>query len=316
MSGTESPVTNPNLRDHMNSAFHHKAIYQPRYSYPLQECQSTSTSSPSINALHHSNNLFSPQHETWPSNISYTTTTDVPPSDLAFCTHDTTAPAVPATWSPQNVLDTTAWNYTPGLEPFTNTTDLSNYTQWRTVEQSSENLWPSSSLLPTQPLQSTTMPIQVPYRYESFFAYKRPDATQSQPFTEMGITAEMTYPAVYPTAAQILETSIHPTFDNVEAVATSIPDIADPVILNSAAAKQAISVVNPKAQQVRSDPCSHASPHSAVAKTKSAPKGGRVGPLTLSQREKVEDMRNYGACWRCRKYKKPVCLCPQACFTN
>lgn len=36
----------------------------------------------------------------------------------------------------------------------------------------------------------------------------------------------------------------------------------------------------------------------------SAPR--RRGPLTQAQRDKADDTRYYGACWRCRRYKKPV----------
>ena len=32
----------------------------------------------------------------------------------------------------------------------------------------------------------------------------------------------------------------------------------------------------------------------------------RQGPLSVEQRQKADDMRYYGACWRCRRYKKPV----------
>jgi hypothetical protein len=32
----------------------------------------------------------------------------------------------------------------------------------------------------------------------------------------------------------------------------------------------------------------------------------RSGPLSTAQRQKADDMRYYGACWRCRRYKKPV----------
>lgn len=32
----------------------------------------------------------------------------------------------------------------------------------------------------------------------------------------------------------------------------------------------------------------------------------RQGPLSTAQRQKADDMRYYGACWRCRRYKKPV----------
>lgn len=34
----------------------------------------------------------------------------------------------------------------------------------------------------------------------------------------------------------------------------------------------------------------------------------RQGPLSVEQRQKADDMRYYGACWRCRRYKKPVRL--------
>jgi hypothetical protein len=34
----------------------------------------------------------------------------------------------------------------------------------------------------------------------------------------------------------------------------------------------------------------------------------RSGPLDARVREKAEEMRDIGACWRCRKYKKPVCM--------
>ena len=300
MSSRESSVVvTPN--SNIQPAFHHKAIYQNRCSYSLQGSQQLSS---------HSNNLFSPPQETWQPNISYTMITPgTQPPDNILTTHDTMSPAVTAPWSPLDAAiaaaaaGATTWNYTSGLESFENNPDVSNYTQWCAVEQS-ENPWPSSSSLLSS-TQNTTMPPQV--QYESFLAYKHPEVTQSQSFAEMGMTAEMSY---YPTAAQIMETPIHPAFvTNVEALrqAVATTNIPDSVMLNS---QQAIGVVNPSAQ-FRSDPYSHhASSHRLVAKTKQAPRGGRVGPLTSSQREKVEDMRNYGACWRCRKYKKPVCLCP------
>ena len=35
-------------------------------------------------------------------------------------------------------------------------------------------------------------------------------------------------------------------------------------------------------------------------------KSSRSGPLDYSKRKKAEAIRNSGACWRCRRYKKPV----------
>lgn len=40
---------------------------------------------------------------------------------------------------------------------------------------------------------------------------------------------------------------------------------------------------------------------------------GRTGPLSQTTREKSVSLREYGACWRCKKYRKPVCApvpCP------
>jgi hypothetical protein len=35
----------------------------------------------------------------------------------------------------------------------------------------------------------------------------------------------------------------------------------------------------------------------------------RAGPLNEHTRRKADEMRDVGACWRCRKYKKPVSVC-------
>jgi hypothetical protein len=40
--------------------------------------------------------------------------------------------------------------------------------------------------------------------------------------------------------------------------------------------------------------------------TKQARSTRRIGPLNAVTRMKADEMRSVGACWRCKKYKKPV----------
>ena len=57
-----------------------------------------------------------------------------------------------------------------------------------------------------------------------------------------------------------------------------------------------------------------AKPSSALTKIAKSQKQSRTGPLSEAQRQKADDMRYFGACWRCRKYKKPVSIVGQPLF--
>lgn len=152
----------------------------------------------------------------------------------------------------------------------------------------------------------------------SLVGYRPHRLATSQPisYPSLDTSVEVNYPVVYPSArtpspkpqrrvspvqsnvadVESLERVVnqqHPPSEDAEPASTS--EIRQ-ALADSRLRKGARSTV--QRQSLR--------PNSTLTKIAKSQKQGRIGPLSVAQRQKADDMRYFGACWRCRKYKKPV----------
>lgn len=295
---------------------------------PIERVSSKNTLSST--GLNHNHNPFSPDHESWQSsNLSYRSLSDVSPqliSNIPFTPHRTGSPVVTSSWCPQDAIETATWSEAPGIAPFVTTIEP-GYIDWTPIDQittpwsatlsdsfqSPISIAPVSVAVPAP----TPVPAPAPYRQQSFWAYKPQGIIESPAYAGMEMNAEIPYPTIYTTTSpQITSPLIHPAFQTNPAVVSDLSRVImtaefQTVDENSLPmSKQSISSTRTQPQLRLNTSSTNNNTHhhlpGAISKKKTTPKGGRVGPLTITQREKVEDMRTYGACWRCRKYKKPV----------
>lgn len=103
---------------------------------------------------------------------------------------------------------------------------------------------------------------------------------------------------------QPIGTNIPPTQESFDPFDTAILDIVPAMYQDPGVVALVLRQQSPTTADVH-----HRIRSAAPARTKAQPR--RRGPLDLVKRDKAGTTRDSGACWRCRRYKKPVSLLAQ-----
>ena len=170
---------------------------------------------------------------------------------------------------------------------------------------------------PTAPVRTTvSSPALSPVTRQSLVGYRKLQQSTTT-LTNLDASTEVPYPIVYndpqPSVSNARTTQNTPFREATEPLPTHTDSEQDEItgkdrqpVLPSDVEEAVIDANQRRKEKARQVRSRSAAP-SGVSRTKiSKVSKGRQRALSPKTKLKAEDMRYYGACWRCRKYKKPV----------
>ena len=315
-SGSESKHGSPRIRAGVPPAH-----VLPPLAYPQPHAPRALLSS-SIDTI-------SSEHGSYPSTSSPQTSSDYTAALVSSpATLDSLVARSNDPWTESSLLGSMGWEH-PGAWP--DYSDLAfpqeSFAGWQPPPQDAGWHLERSATAPVPTKESS--PSMSPGVRQSIVGYRRlqPPTHVPSAWKNLDANTEIPYPLVYsrpqipspkegdtlssslagPSEAFLSGPSKTPSGPSAEQQQHQQPQIVLPSSVEKAIAERSARRTD-RTRNVRSR---SAAPR-GVSRTKIAKVSkGRSKPLSPGAKAKAEDMRYYGACWRCRKYKKPVSFVPE-----
>ena len=264
---------------------------------------------------------------TYPSASSHQTSSDYTSTLVSSpATLDTILSRGNDSWSDQNVLGSMGWeNSEAWIEYSELTFPHEQFSTWQQPPQDQEWRLERSATAPI-PTTNDNSPALSPIATQATVGYRRQQPSTPRipsPFTSLDATSEIPYPLVY-SNSQIPSTEQQSTatlpshrlgtaetYAPGPSTAQSGSSTAEQqIVLPSSVEKALAERGRRRTERSRNVRSRSAAPRGISGAKITKVSKGRSKPLSPGAKAKAEDMRYYGACWRCRKYKKPVTPSP------
>ena len=255
----------------------------------------------------------------YPPSVSRQTSTDYTATLVSSPTNlDSLVARGNEPWTESGLINTLGWENSEswpeyGDLPFTH----DQFAGWQQPQQAGG--WHVGRSMTAPAGTNVSSPALSPVTRQSLVGYSSL-RQHTRNLTNLDPSTEVPYPVVYPDpqpsgsssgAAQSshFRESTEPPPPSLHLVETEQDDFAgkqSPFVLPSSVEKAVVDANQRRKEKARQVRSRSAAPIGTSRTKITKVSKGRQRALSPNTKHKAEEMRYYGACWRCRKYKKPV----------